>query len=184
MLYIVLIKTANMLFLFITNSSGYPNLVQIGIILDIIFQQLIIISIYPLLCTIKKDDELYSKRKLIEYLFKDIGVLIGGFFIGRIIFGHVIDYNTCLLIAIFFSTIAWIALLFTRKTNQKTTKEEIENKKRNIIEYVKKHKILQIYLLYVIFGNVAMNLGLGLKMLMLTNMFDSYFMVYFNINCL
>lgn len=44
--------------------------------------------------------------------------------------------------------------------------------KRNIIGYVKKHKLLRIYLLYIAFGNIAMNTGLGLKMLMLTNMFE------------
>lgn len=116
-LYSLIIKTINMLILFYTNNSSYLGIMRFSIIIDVVLQQLIVISIYPLICTIKKDDNLYSKRKLIEYLFKDIGILIGGFFIGRIIFGYFIDYNACLLISVIFSVLATVALLFTKQNN-------------------------------------------------------------------
>lgn len=164
----LVIKTINMVFLSISNNCTNKLGMQIGIIVDVILERLITISIYPFICTIRKDDNLYSKRKLIEYLFKDIGILVGGICIGRVVFGYFIDYNMCLIISVLFSVLSVIAMLCIKGNN--AVQDKIEEK-RDIIKYIKKHRLLRIYLLYNIFGNIAMNTGLGLKMLMLTNMF-------------
>ena len=55
--------------------------------------------IYPLITTLLKSETIYSKRRLTEYLFRDIGILFGGVFIGKSIAGIIINYNACLFIA-------------------------------------------------------------------------------------
>lgn len=162
-------KVLNLFLLFQMNGSGFNALIKISITIDIIIEQLIIICIYPFICTIKKDDTLYSKRKLVEYLFKDLGILFGGIFIGKIIFGFMVDYNICLLISIIFLIIAFVVLV---NIKQNSNAEEKNKEEANILKYVKEHKLIRIYLLYIAFSNIAMNTGLGLKMLMLTNMFS------------
>ncbi len=169
LLLAIVIKTLNLFLLFQINGNEVTNLIRFSVMFDVIIEEMIVLCIYPFICTIKKDNTLYSKRKLVEYLFKDLGILIGGMLIGKLICGTYIDYNTCLSISIIFLIIAFVVLL-NIKLNKGHTK--IDNKdEANILSYVKKHKLIRIYLLYIAFGNIAMNTGLGLKMLMLTNMF-------------
>lgn len=158
-----------MIVIFCINNTSFYSIMKITIIIDIILNKLIVLSIYPMICTIKRDDELYSKRKLVEYLFMDIGILIGGFLIGRLVLGYIVDYNICLLISVVFSFISFFVLLTIKKKH--ALDEEKIDKDVDIIKYVKSRRLLQIYILYCIFGKIAMNIGLGLKMLMLTNMF-------------
>lgn len=164
----LIIKCITLFILFLMNSTDHSNTIILLLIIDIVIEKLIIISIYPFICTIKKSDRLYSKRKLVEYLFKDIGIFIGGVFIGKTVFNCVIDYNICLIISIFFLTCSFV-VLFTIK--QQSVKEDHLNENVDIIKYIKNHKLIRIYLLYIISGNIAMATGLGLKMLMLTNIF-------------
>lgn len=170
MIFAFIVKILNLLFLYSINGKGQTILIDISIVIDVIIEELIIICIYPFLCTIKKDDTLYSKRKLIEYFFKDFGILIGGTIIGKFAFGIFINYNVCLIIATIFLAIAFIILLSIKQLKQDI---ELENKEdEEILKYLKKHKLIRIYMWYIIFGNIAMSVGLGLKMLMLTNMFN------------
>lgn len=69
----IFMKALCLLVLYILNHSGQTAIINGLVILDTIFEKIIIISIYPFIVTIKKDDKLYSKRKLVEYLFSDIG---------------------------------------------------------------------------------------------------------------
>ena len=78
----LLIKIINLVILFFINNTSLVWFINLSIIIDIIIERLIIISIYPLIVTIKKSNTLYSKRKLVEYTGRDLGVLIGGFVIG------------------------------------------------------------------------------------------------------
>ena len=107
----IILKIANLLLLFGYNGSESLEIIKVLIIIGIILERLIIISIYPLIVTIKKEDTIYSKRKLTEYLFKDVGILIGGIFIGRAIGGIIVDYNICLLISIMFLLFAFVAAI-------------------------------------------------------------------------
>ena len=166
--FTIFLKMINLIILFFLNHTGMINVINIFIILDTIFEKIIVISIYPFIVTIKKDDKLYSKRKLVEYLFSDIGILIGGIFIGKTIANIVIDYNTCLLISILFLIMAFITIL-----NIKQKKIEQKNiNTKEVVRYILKTKIMKLYLVYYFIGTVAMNTGLGLKMLMLTNVFN------------
>ena len=100
MLVIVLIvKLINMIWLYTLNHTMYIQLINLSIIIDIVTEYIIITSIYPLITTIVKTETIYSKRRLTEYLFRDIGILFGGIFIGKSIGGLVVNYNICLLIA-------------------------------------------------------------------------------------
>ena len=111
----LILKTVNLIFLYKLNQTNCLNLIQFGIVIDVIIETLITISIYPFICTIKKDDVLYSKRKLVEYLFKDIGILLGGMLIGKYVYSFLVDYNICLLISIFFLSIAFVILLIIKQ---------------------------------------------------------------------
>ena len=161
----IFVKIISLIALYILNHTGDNYFINLFIILDTICEKIIIISIYPLLVSIKKDDKLYSKRKLIEYLFSDIGILIGGVLIGRTIGKLLFDYNMCLLVSVMFLIFAFIVIVNIK--NIKTSKEKVELRKT--IKYLIKDKIVLLYMVYYLISNIAMNAGLGLKMLMLTN---------------
>ena len=112
MLVIVLIvKLINMIWLYTLNHTMYIQLINLSIIIDIVTEYIIITSIYPLITTIVKTETIYSKRRLTEYLFRDIGILFGGIFIGKSIGGLVVNYNICLLIANIFLLFSFTVLL-------------------------------------------------------------------------
>lgn len=164
---VLILKFINMMFLYFFNNSNYSLLINIFIIIDIVTEYITITSIYPLITTITKNGTIYSKRRLTEYLFRDIGILFGGIFIGKIIFGILIDYNVCLIISNIFLLIS-IFIIITMKldTNTENTKD-----KSSCLKEVLKSKIMILYLIYTLIGTVAMSTALGLKMLTLTNYF-------------
>lgn len=160
--YSLFIKSINMVALFFINGTNLSVLFNCLIIIDIMLEKLIITSIYPLIVTIKKDDRLYSKRKLVEYLFRDIGILIGGLFIGKTIFSLNINYNACLMISLIFAIIAYI-ILANIKLKTKEQKSEAS------LKVIFKDKIARLYVICYFISQVAMKTGLGILMLMLTN---------------
>ena len=163
----IFLKVVNLIILAILNHTGHKTIIEISIILDTILENLIIMNIYPLIVTIKKDNKLYSKRKLVEYLFKDIGILVGGIFIGKTIVGLTINYNICLVVSVLFLVLAYIMML-----NIKTkVKEEKTTNIKQSLKYMLKDKITKKYFESILISEMAMNTGLGLKMLMLTNLF-------------
>lgn len=167
MLVIVLIvKLINMIRLYTLNHAMYIQLINLSIIIDIVTEYIIITSIYPLITTIVKTETIYSKRRLTEYLFRDIGILFGGIFIGKSIEGLVVNYNICLLIANIFLLFSFTVLLNIKVNNSTNNKHE-DISLKNIF----KDKILNLFSLYVLIGTIAMSTALGLKMLTLTNYF-------------
>ncbi len=63
------LRCLDLLLLALINGTGWRWLIDIFSILDITSSAVIIISIYPLLTTIVKSNAVYSRRKLVEYLF-------------------------------------------------------------------------------------------------------------------
>ena len=167
MLVIVLIiKLVNMSWLYTLNNTMSMQLINLSIIIDIVTEYIIITSIYPIITTIVKTGTIYSKRRLTEYLFRDIGILFGGIFIGKSIVGLIINYNVCLLIANIFLILSFIILLNIK------VKKSTDNKQEEIsLRHIFKDKILNLYSTYVLIGTIAMSTALGLKMLTLTNYF-------------
>lgn len=161
-------KAICLLLLYLSNHTGQTIIINFLVTLDTIFEMIIIISIYPFIVTIKKDDKLYSKRKLVEYLFSDIGILIGGVFIGKTIGNILVNYNFCLLISIVFLIFSFLTIL-----NIKVEKVEAKQiSLKEAVRYILKNRIVKIYTVFYLIGNIAMKTGLGLKMLMLTNIFE------------
>lgn len=163
--YSIIIKFLNLSILYFINKTGVMLLISILVIIDIVMEYLIVTCIYPLIVNIIKNNKVYSKRQLTEYLFRDIGILIGGVLIGRNILGTVINYNNCLFIANIFLIIS-IILLFKIKIEGYEIKNE---KTTHIFKYILSNKILIMYLIYIVLANLAMSTSLGLKMLTLTN---------------
>ncbi len=161
------LKFVNMLFLYILNNSNLLLLINILIIIDIVTEYITITSIYPLITTLTKNGTIYSKRRLTEYLFRDIGILFGGIFIGKTISGILINYNVCLIISNIFLLIS----IFIIMTMRIDTSNEISKDKTSCLKIVLKSKIMYLYLIYTLIGTIAMSTALGLKMLTLTNYF-------------
>ena len=154
----LIIKFINMLALYFLNGTN-STLINLSIMIDIIMEYIIITAIYPLITTIEKNGTIYSKRKLTEYLFRDIGILFGGIFIGKTIAGILVDYNICLIISNVFLLISIISML-----NIKINKEEEKKQtKKSMIKYILKNKILSLYLIYTFIGTTSMQTALGLK---------------------
>lgn len=164
----LIVKVVNLVLLFFLNGTGIENSIRICCIIDVLTEKLIILSIYPLLITIKKSDTLYSKRKLVEYLFRDIGILVGGVLIGNYLFKVQIGYNTLLLIATLFLAFAGIIMKWIPKKQM----QERDINQRQKIQHIMKDNISKWYFAYYVIGNISMNIALGLKMLMLTNMLE------------
>lgn len=162
---ILTIKFINMLALYFLNGTNKTELIKLAIMIDIVMEYIIITSIYPLITTIVKSDTIYSKRKLTEYLFRDIGILFGGIFIGKSVAGILVNYNICLIISNVFLLISIFTML-----NIKINKiEEKHSVKNSMVKYILKSKIMSLYLLDMFVGKIAMSTALGLKMLTLTN---------------
>lgn len=167
MLVIVLIvKLINMIWLYTLNHTMSMQLINLSIIIDIVTEYIIITSIYPLITTIVKTGIIYSKRRLTEYLFRDIGILFGGIFIGKSIAGLIVNYNVCLLIANIFLLFSFTVLLNIKVNNSTKNKHEDIS-----LKHIFKDKILNLYSIYVLIATIAMSTALGLKMLTLTNYF-------------
>ncbi len=160
----LLVKVINLIILFFINNTNLSSFINLSVIVDIIIERLIIISIYPLIVTIKKSNTLYSKRKIVEYTGRDLGVLIGGFIIGKTLFGVLFNYNLCLLISIIFSIISLLILV-----NVKIESIETQKSKENIFKYIFINRFRTTYIIYYLIGQIAYSTALGLKMLTLTN---------------
>ena len=164
---VLVLKFINMLFLYIFNKSNLLSVINILIIIDIATEYITITSVYPLITILNKSGTLYSKRRLTEYLFRDIGILFGGVFIGKTISGILIDYNVCLIISNIFLLIS----IFVITTIKLDIKDEKKENKNSCLKIILKSKIIYLYLIYVLIGTIAMSTALGLKMLVLTNYF-------------
>ncbi len=161
-------RSINMLLMFLLNSSGLRFLVDLCIILDILTTSLVFTGVYPLITTAMKSNSAYSRRKLVEYLFRDVGVFIGGIFIGQHIGSFLIDYNVCLMIALVFSVVTTIIMVRI----QIIITERMPISKFSMVKYILKNKIQRLYMIFAFLGNVAWSTATGLKMLMLTDYFD------------
>lgn len=164
----ICIKFFNTVLLYFCNKTGLNNYIILFTVVDIVTEYIVITSIYPLITTITKSNTIYSKRKLTEYLFKDIGILIAGIIIGKTILGILVDYNICLMISNILLLLSIIIMLGIKPIKLETKKEE----QSLILNYILKNKIIVTYLIYGFFAGVSISTGLGLKILVLKNFFN------------
>lgn len=165
-IYALIVKLINVLALLYLNNTRNYILINISIIIDILAGYLITTSIYPLITTIIKNNTIYSKRKLTEYLFKDIGILVGGILIGKNIIGILVNYNVCLFISAIFLVISIIVMFSITENEQNEINKKSE---KSILKYILKEKLQTTYIIYTFIGATAYSTALGLKMLTFTN---------------
>lgn len=160
-------RCVNFLILAILNHTGLRILIDIFSVTEIFTGLLFLIAIYPLITTFIKSNEIYSRRRLVEYLFRDIGILIGGIFIGQHLGNFVFDYNACLLLAMGFLIVATIIIY---RLNLHVTEKAPESK-FSPLKYIFRNKIQRVYMIYILLSETSAGVAIGLKMLMLTDMF-------------
>lgn len=163
----LVISAINLLSLFFLNHTDQTVLIDASIALDVITSSLVVSSVYPLLTTVMKSNRTYSRRKLVEYLFRDVGTLIGGVLIGRAVGNFIVDYNTCLMIAAIFSVAAAGILYRTNVTMTETAPVS----RFSIIKFLLNHKLQRTYMLYTFVGGIAYTAVVGLQMLIATDFF-------------
>lgn len=163
----LVISAVNLLSLFFLNHTDQVTLIDASIALDVVTSSLVVSSVYPLLTTVMKSNRTYSRRKLVEYLFRDVGTLIGGVLIGRTIGNFIVDYNTCLMIAAIFSVAAAVVLYRTNVTMTETAPAS----RFSVIKFLLGHKIQRTYMLYTFVGGIAYTAVIGLQMLIATDFF-------------
>ncbi len=165
MTLVLIIKLLDLFVLLGLGTSSARALVNICTIVDIVTSYIIVTSVYPLITTITKSNQAYSRRKLVEYLFRDIGILVGGVVLGRQLGGLVVNYDLCLLISQAF-LVAAIGVMLRLKV-QPTAISRPE--RGSIVKYVLKSRIHIYYMIYSFLAATSFATALGLKMLMLTN---------------
>lgn len=156
-------------FVLLALVDGINNKILLSglITLDIISGYLVVAGIYPLITTVIKSNQMYSRRKLVEYLFRDVGVLVGGVLIGRQLMGAVLDYNSCLLVAAAFQLGSFMVMwrIKVRPIGKEPTK------RGSIFRILKTSRLQRFYLSYSFLAATSFATALGLKMLILTNDF-------------
>lgn len=162
------VKLVDLLILRSLDATNALWAMGICTMVDVVTSYLIVASVYPLITTIIKSNEIYSKRKLVEYWFRDIGVLIGGLVLGQSVFGRIIDYNACLVISVLFLSLA----ILTMSSFKIKPIEKEAPKGGSILKYVLKSKLQVCYMIYAFLAAMSFATALGLKMLVLTNYLD------------
>lgn len=149
------IKVLLILSLFLLDTSGLKFIIKLFIMIDYVIDVEILISVYPLISIIEKDDKIFAKKGLIYTLFYYIGAILSALLLGKIIGEIEITYNFYLLLS---SICVLIAYIFLRSVNiYNYLKEE---KKDNdimskLINRLKSDKISINYLLYIFNGNIS-----------------------------
>lgn len=150
------------------NGTGQTFLINLCTIIEIFTSYMIVASVYPLLTTIMKSNKIYSKRKLVEYLFRDVGVLIGGLMIGQSMTGLGVDYNVCLAVSMVFLALAMI-VMFRIKVKPTAASSKVQ---QSAFKYVFKSRVQTFYMLYAFLSSTSFATALGLKMLIMTNLLE------------
>lgn len=165
MVIILAVKLVDLAYLLGLSGGGQGGAIELASIIDILTTNLIITSVYPLITTVIKSNKAYSRRKLVEYLFCDVGVLVGGLTIGRTLLGLHFNYTASLLISIIFLLPA-ITILYG--TNIATTASRPPHYD-SAIKCITRSKLQLVYMLYAFLAATSFAAALGLKILMLTN---------------
>ncbi len=165
----LVIKLLSQLVLFFGYSYLPLKVIAILFIFDVASYSVGFLGIYPLITRIEKNENIYSYRKLTQYIFQDVGVLVGGILIGNSIGNFVFSYNNFLLISIFSLCIA-LAFLVAVKLDEGRCLKTVGF--RDFFEILKHDKIQVFYFIYSIVGNTSYYCALGMQMLILTNVLD------------
>ncbi len=135
-------------------------------IISLLGEKIMFLSIWPLMSAYRKDNDAYGTISLVEYIFRDVGVLMGGIFIGRTLGHLVIGYDMFLELAIFFYMCAILSLRWIETVSVRDAGDGCMG---NVIRQIIQDKILALYFIYYTINCIAYCSALGLKMLIFTN---------------
>lgn len=162
----LMIKLITSTILICLNGTNKVFLIKFLMFFDIAFTQVIVSSIYPLMMSIAKNDEIYTKKEVITNIANKLGFLLVSIILGKTIVGTFIDYNICLLLSTIFVFLSFLIL------NNLELKKENKNNNINIeetIKYFNKNKVLLLYLITCLVGGIIWSSVIGMPMLTLTN---------------
>lgn len=148
-------KVLLILTLFLLDTSGLKFFIKLFIMIDYIIDVEILISVYPLISIIEKDDKVFARKGIIYALFYYLGAIISAVLLGKVIGGIKVTYNFYLLLSAISLLIAYIFLRnvdIYKYINDEKTDNDIMSK---LLKKLKKDKISQNYLLYVFNGNIS-----------------------------
>lgn len=164
--FTLLIKIFSQFILFLGYQHLSTKMIAILFIFDIASYSVGFLGIYPLITRIEKNEEIYSYRKLTQYLFQDFGILLGGLLLGFSIGNFIFSYNSFLFLSICFLLLSFVFLCKVKFDKQQVLKEV---KFRDFFDVIKHDRIQKFYFLYSLIGNISYYCALGLQMLILTN---------------
>lgn len=154
------LRVVAMLVMALTFGRNIEWLKIVAFLVEAISTNLVIISIYPFITQKLKSGQIYSHRKLIEYLFTDLGILLAG---GIIAFklADFFEYNVLAIVSLAL-TVASIPFAFKFKSDN--------SEKQINLKLIFKDKINNLYLLYYFIQYIAYNTALGMLALLLKNL--------------
>ncbi len=161
---LLMILGVNVTLIFL-NGTGQLVTIKFLMFFNLALTDLILSSIYPLMMSIDKSDEAYTKKSVVESLFNNLGFFMASMLIGKSVIGFVFDYNMCLIISTVFATISFILLFFIKVSDEK--KESVSFDVNKAISYFNSNKILYFYLFLNMLGSVVWCSILGMPMLTL-----------------
>lgn len=162
----LMIKLITSTILICLNGTNKVFLIKFLMFFDIAFTQVIVSSIYPLMMSIAKNDEIYTKKEVITNIANKLGFLLVSIILGKTIVGTFIDYNICLLLSTIFVFLSFLIL------NNLELKKENKSNNINIeetVKYFNKNKVLLLYLITCLVGGIIWSSVIGMPMLTLTN---------------
>ncbi len=149
--------------LLITRSNYLiKSCILMCIMCDVIFS----ISFYPLLSFESRSNNAYKRKMLIEYVFKDIGIVLCGLLIGRHIGKLLFDYNSCIILSMASSIISCLFLL-SYKSSEENIKKRISLSES--MKSIMSSKVNRVFLINQIVCYISYGIVFDLMMLILTN---------------
>ena len=163
----LILKMLTGTFLIGLNNSGYLFLIKFVMFFDIAFNQVILSSIYPLMISINKSDEAYTKKNTIEEISNKLGFLVASLIIGKTLGSHFFDYNTCLLLSVLFIFLSFFVLIYIN--DSKNIKDKNNFNIKDAIKYFTTHKIFYLFFITDCMSSIIWSSILGLPLLTLTS---------------
>ncbi len=162
----IIFKMLTSTILICLNNTHNFFLIKFFMFFDIALTELIISSIYPLMLSITKNDELYTKKEAIESISKKLGFLLASILLGKTIIFLKIDYNIFLLFSTIFTFLSFIVLLkvdISPSSNEPTPLELSQ-----CLTYFNTHKVFYYYLFTNFLTGIAWSTVVGMPLLTLT----------------
>lgn len=165
-----LLKGIILILLFFLNNSGLNIIIRFLVMIDWCIDTEIIVSIYPLISNIKKDDKSFALKTLIYDGCYYIGVILVGFLIGKQISLVHFSYNSFVLIS--FIIIIMCGILFSQINYNIPFEKEEKQVLTKIIKEIKHDKISIYYLLFLFFGQISYYTIMGILLTILVKNFS------------